>query len=75
MTDNPREMVAERFDRAAAELRTAADHLDIAAGHFRAGEVPRGCAHGFAAEGHMVNARRLVDENAVVHSEHASTGQ
>jgi len=68
MPTDVRTGAAEKFSQAATELRSAADHLDTAAGHFRAGEVPRGCAHALAAEGHMIVARRLIDENAVTHS-------
>ena len=40
----------------AEELEKAASHAKIAANHFKLGEVPRGCAHSFAVEGHIVVA-------------------
>lgn len=40
----------------AEELEKAAAHAKIAANHFKSGEVPRGCAHSFAFEGHIVMA-------------------
>jgi hypothetical protein len=33
--------------------------------------VPRGCAHALAVEGHIVAARRLLDEIAVTHAQRA----
>jgi hypothetical protein len=35
--------------------------------------VPRAGAHAFALEGHLVNARRLLDEVAVDHASRART--
>ncbi|HEY9839689.1 MAG: hypothetical protein ACAI44_39005 [Candidatus Sericytochromatia bacterium] len=63
------EAQAERFERIALELEQAAAHARTAAGHFRQGEVPRGCAHAFALEGHLVNARAELAAAAVKHSE------
>ena len=56
--------IAEEFDRAAAHARTAAKH-------FEERNVPRGCAHIVAAEGHLVNARKSLDDVAKVHAAHA----
>lgn len=67
MTEENREAAAAEFDSAADELEGAVRHLRVAAGHFRDGEIGRACAHAFAAEGHMIEARRLVDHRAVVH--------
>ncbi len=66
------EIVAERYDEAAAELDTAAAHLRTAARHFRERETPRGCAHAFAALGHMRNAQNRIDENAILHASKAT---
>jgi hypothetical protein len=30
--------------------------------------VPRGCAHAFAAYGHIRTGQMLIDENAIVHA-------
>lgn len=68
MSDDEREEAARRYQRSAEELNAAADHLRIAAEHFTSKEVPRGCAHAFAAYGHMLNGHRLLDENAVLHA-------
>jgi hypothetical protein len=73
MGEEIRETAAAKLADAAAELRKAADHLDIAADHFRSGEVPRGCAHGFATEGHAAVGRGLIEANAITHSKRACT--
>lgn len=67
MTEESRETAAVGLESAADELDRAVQHLRVAAGHFRDGEVPRACAHTFAAEGHMIEARRMVEHRAVVH--------
>lgn len=59
---------AERFERSAEELETAARHLRVAGKHMRETEIPRACAHAFAAQGHLVTAERLLGENAVLHA-------
>jgi hypothetical protein len=63
------EAAAALFDEAAAELDRAAEHARVAAQHFRDGEVPRGGAHAWAVRGHLLKARRALDEQAVQHSE------
>lgn len=67
MTEENRETAAAEFDGAADELERAVQHLRVAAGHFRDGEIARACAHAFAAEGHMIEARRMVEHRALVH--------
>jgi hypothetical protein len=62
-----REAQAKRLDQVAAELEKAAGHAKIAAGHFRNAEVPRGCAHTFATEGHIIAANDLIKECAMMH--------
>jgi len=47
------EAQAKRLLQIAEELERAVAHAKIAANHFKSGEVPRGCAHTFAIEGHM----------------------
>ena len=58
---------AARYEESAAELERAAAHLRIAARHFRGREVPRGCAHAFAAYGHLRVVQRQIDEHAEMH--------
>jgi hypothetical protein len=48
-----REASAQAFEQLAADLEKAAAHYRVAAGHFRAQEVPRACAHACAAQGHV----------------------
>ena len=63
-----REQAADRYDAAADELERAAAHLRTAAWHSREQEIPRACAHAWAAHGHIVTARQQMDDNAVVHA-------
>jgi hypothetical protein len=67
MTEETRETAAAEFDGAADELERAVEHLRIAATHFRDGEIARACAHAFAAEGHMLEARGKIEHRALVH--------
>jgi hypothetical protein len=60
-----REEQAQRLEKIAAEARLVADHALVAATHFRNAELARAGAHGFAAEGHLVNVKRMLDEVAV----------
>jgi predicted deacetylase len=62
------EVAAERCEFAAQELERAALHLRTAAKHFREHEVPRACAHLFAAQGHMFGTQAMINERAVVHA-------
>jgi hypothetical protein len=61
------------FERAAAELEVAARHCRIAAEHFAAQEVPRGCAHGFAALGNMAEAQEALTAATRLHATKART--
>jgi hypothetical protein len=63
------EAAAALFERAAGELEQAARHCRTAAGHMRDREVPRGAAHAWAAHGHMLGARSLLEEQARVHAQ------
>ncbi len=60
-----REEQAQRLEKLATEAKLVADHALVAATHFRNAELARAGAHGFAAEGHLANARRLLEEVAV----------
>jgi hypothetical protein len=62
------EATAKLYDEAAAELDRAAKHCEVAAQHFRNGEVPRGAAHAWAARGHLLEAEERLDEQAREHS-------
>ena len=63
------EATARLYDEASAELEQALAHCRVAAQHFRDNRVPRGAAHAWAARGHLLNAEKLLDEQA---REHAS---
>lgn len=62
------EEAAAYYDAAAAALQAAAEHCRIAARHFRNSEVPRGCAHGSAAYGHLLNGQNEINRAFVLHS-------
>ena len=65
---DPRDEVAAVFKEAAAQLDRAAAHCRIAALHYENREVPRGCAHAFAALGDMKQAENAIDRNAIFHA-------
>ena len=69
---NPRDEVAEVFQHAAEQLERAAAHCRIAALHYRNREVPRGCAHAFAALGDLSIAEQALRSNAEFHAGKAS---
>ena len=63
-----REDMARRYERAAEEREAAVRHLRTAARHLHERNVPRGCAHAFAAVGHIRSCEREIDENAIRHA-------
>ena len=69
MTEELLAAAAEEFEQAARDLDLAAQHARIAAQHFRDRDIPRACAHAFAAHGHIQNAQGHVNHRAVVHAE------
>lgn len=73
MAQMQRKEVAELFALAANELEKAAQHFRIAAEHFRNGEVPNGCAHAFAAQGHLRQADETHGHASTIHAAHALT--
>ena len=72
MSEGPLEEAARLYDEAAKELALAAQHCEVAAGHFRGEEVPRGTAHAWAARGHLLEALNRMDEQAREHARRAS---
>jgi len=62
------EETAKLYDEAARELHLAARHCEVAAQHFRAGQVPRGAAHAWSARGHLLDALDRLDEQAREHA-------
>jgi hypothetical protein len=63
-----REGIVESFGQAAQELERAAARCRISAKRFEVHDVPRGCAHAFASEDHILKANKLIEANAEVHS-------
>lgn len=68
MTD-PRDETALLLDGVAEQLRESEAHVRVAAQHFRDREIPRACAHQWAARGHLLKALEGLDEQAREHSE------
>jgi hypothetical protein len=62
------EAAARLFDDAVEELEQAAAHCRTAATHMRAGEVPRGAAHAWAAFGHLEVAGERLRDQARMHA-------
>jgi hypothetical protein len=71
MANELREQAADQYEQAADELAAAADHLRITARRFRADDMASGCAHAWAARGHMLNADTLLNALAVLHASRA----
>jgi len=63
------ERAAKLYDEAAEQLELAMQHCRTAAGHFRDGEVPRGAAHAWAAQGYLLEAQERLAEQARQHAE------
>ena len=70
-TNDGHETAAGLYDECASELESALRHARAAARHMRDGDVPRACAHGFAALGHMTSSQRLLEDNAILHASHS----
>lgn len=51
-----------------SELNAAVKHSNVAAEHFKNSEVPRGCAHTLALEGHLNVVSDLLKEIAKLHA-------
>jgi hypothetical protein len=62
------EQAAADCDQLADRLDVAARHLRASAGHFRAADVPRACAHLLATEGELIAVRRGLDTRAEAHA-------
>lgn len=60
---------AEDFEMMAEQLRSAAEHCRVAAQQMLKGDISRGCTHGFAAEGYMRRALRLLEELTIRHAD------
>lgn len=71
MSGSSKQDVISAWESAAAELETAARHLRTAARHMRENEVPRACAHAFAAIGHVETSDAAIKRAAQVHAAHA----
>ena len=61
------EHAARLYEQAAEELEQARKHCLVAADHLRNRLVPRGAAHAWAAQGHVLAAQEHLDEQAKAH--------
>lgn len=61
------EAQAKKLQQITEELEKGIAHAKVAAGHFKSGEVPRGCAHSFALEGHIAAASEILSQMAKDH--------
>lgn len=58
---------SNRLKSISVELEKALKHSNIAIEHFQNSEVPRGCAHTLALEGHIHVVKELLVEIAKLH--------
>ena len=65
------EATAELYDEASEELERAAAHCRTAATHFRNREVPRGAAHAWAAQGHVLEVQERLHAQAREHARYS----
>ena len=68
---DPRDKIASDFLKIAQELADASKHAEVASRHFSNKEVPRGCAHVAAIQGHILVVENLIEEFQITHSKHA----
>lgn len=68
---DPRDKIAKDFLEVARELREAAKHAEVVAKHFAEKEIPRGCAHAGAVQGHIAAADELIKAFVLEHRKHA----
>lgn len=71
MSRQPLIEMVDKYEAVARELEIAARHCRIAANHLKQREIPRACAHGFAAEGRVSRATRELNEIAEDHAQHS----
>ena len=67
MKEEGRELQAKSLDEIVTELEKAIAHAGTAAAHFRSGQVPRGCAHALAVDGHVQVANEALPQVAKRH--------
>jgi len=67
-TTATREAAAAEYERAANQLELVARHLRTTAHHFREGDVPRACAHAWAAFGDLRRATAAIEGLAMMHA-------
>ena len=64
--------VAAMFVQAAEEFEAAAAHCRVSSTHYERRDIPAGCAHKVAAQGHLARGNEVLRQISIIHSEHAS---
>ncbi len=59
------------FSQITEELKSCIKHSEASQEHFSEGEVPRGCAHAFALDGHLAKISFLLEQAKKKHAEMA----
>ena len=67
--------ISMMFVNAAVEFEAAAAHCRVSSTHFERRDVPSGCAHKVAAQGHIAKGNELLRQISMIHSENASLSQ
>ena len=71
MSQETRKEVSRLFKQCQEELLLASRHFEIASAHFEEGRVPAGCAHAFAAQGHLKRVSEWSASASEIHANHA----
>lgn len=75
MPNDLRSQIADRYRALAGELETAIGHALDCEDHYRSGDVPRGCAHAFALEGHLRRVTAELEALSIIHADHSTPSE
>lgn len=62
---------SENFKSISSELEKALAHSKVCESHFKDGNVPRGCAHTVALEGHLLLVLEKLESVKLLHAKMA----
>jgi hypothetical protein len=65
------EMQLARLTAIQNELKTSLAHTETAINHFGQMEIPRGCAHILALQGHLAKVNDILTEIQIDHADHS----
>jgi hypothetical protein len=68
MSTTPFTAAISEIDRLTKELESALLHAKTARGHYTSADVPRACAHLWAAQGHFSHAQHAMSALAELHA-------